>query len=293
MSQAARIFLTHLRLPFQAVLAPFFLLGLVSAAIKPSTTAALGWTLAFLVTHIGLYGGATLYNSYYDKDRGPIGMLKSPPPVTVEMRKAAVWLQFASVFLLTIVRPLAGAISLVMMVLGIAYSHPRVRLKAKTFVGLVTVAFGQGALAVLLGYAVATAASPTNDTWLLAGAASLMAFGLYPLTQIYQISEDRGRGDRTLPVVIGQRMAFVFSGTMIIAGLGAMAFVLRDRLPWEWFVVWGVGAALMTTYLIWWAARFARLSPYSNHDRAMLLSAAVALPLTVYFLMQLMGFFAV
>ena len=63
--------LVHLRLPFQLLLAPVFLWGWLLAG------GGLSWTfaLAFLAFHVFLYGGVTAFNSYYDRDEGPVGGL--------------------------------------------------------------------------------------------------------------------------------------------------------------------------------------------------------------------------
>ena len=37
--------------------------------------------IGFLSVHILLFGGVTVYNSYWDKDTGPIGGLRAPPPL--------------------------------------------------------------------------------------------------------------------------------------------------------------------------------------------------------------------
>ena len=69
-------FIRHLRLQFQLILAPVFLLGykLTGATLE------LHFVGLFLLVHIGLYGGMTAFNSYYDRDEGPIGGMKFPPP---------------------------------------------------------------------------------------------------------------------------------------------------------------------------------------------------------------------
>jgi len=37
--------------------------------------------IAFVALHVFLYAGATAFNSYYDRDEGPVGGLERPPPV--------------------------------------------------------------------------------------------------------------------------------------------------------------------------------------------------------------------
>ncbi|HEX2669588.1 MAG TPA: hypothetical protein VHM25_01890, partial [Polyangiaceae bacterium] len=71
--------LVHLRLHYQLVfLSPLFAWGFALGGGVLSTRAG----LAFIAFHVFLYGGITAYNSYYDRDEGPVGGLRRPPPVT-------------------------------------------------------------------------------------------------------------------------------------------------------------------------------------------------------------------
>ena len=60
---------THLRIPFQMTLAPIFLWGWFVSDTPPS------WQIVpcFVAFHFFLYTEITAYNSYYDRDEGPIG----------------------------------------------------------------------------------------------------------------------------------------------------------------------------------------------------------------------------
>ncbi|MEZ4680201.1 MAG: UbiA family prenyltransferase [Caldilineaceae bacterium] len=68
--------LIHLRLHYQLLLAPIFLWGYLLAGGQPDGS----FGLAFVAFHLFLYGGMTAFNSYYDRDEGPIGGLEEPPP---------------------------------------------------------------------------------------------------------------------------------------------------------------------------------------------------------------------
>jgi hypothetical protein len=71
--------IVHLRLHYQLVLlSPLFIWGFLLGGKVPSIRAGLG----FLAFHVFLYGGITAYNSYYDRDEGPVGGLRFPPPVS-------------------------------------------------------------------------------------------------------------------------------------------------------------------------------------------------------------------
>ena len=64
-------------MPFQMTLAPIFLWGYFLARERPD------WRLipAFVAFHFFLYTGITAFNSYYDRDVGPVGGLEHPPRV--------------------------------------------------------------------------------------------------------------------------------------------------------------------------------------------------------------------
>ena len=72
-----RTLFVHLRLHFQLLLAPVFLWGWLLAGGGLSRSVVLG----FISFHVFLYSGATAFNSYYDRDIGPVGGLERPPGV--------------------------------------------------------------------------------------------------------------------------------------------------------------------------------------------------------------------
>jgi 1,4-dihydroxy-2-naphthoate octaprenyltransferase len=284
------LFAVHLRLPFQLMLAPIFLLGAFSAGHRASAA----WILPFLAVHVGLYGGATAYNSYYDQDRGPISFLKRPRPASAVVRDLALVLQGAALLALLAVGPQAFTVGLAMAVMGVAYSHPRFRWKASTWGGLAAVALGQGAGAVYLGcFATASPPHPVpvliqaafgsgfgagliraaippglHTHWTALGAAFITA-GLFPVTQVYQIDEDRARGDLTLPVRFGWRRSFLFAFLSVTAGMLALASGLRVRISQAWSFLFLACPIALALALFLWGRRFERQSREQNHDWAM------------------------
>jgi 1,4-dihydroxy-2-naphthoate octaprenyltransferase len=276
-------FVRHLRLPFQLALAPFFLLGSWLA----DTPLGWSWALASVAVHVGLYGGATVFNGFYDKDRGPIGMMRRPTPVSAAMRDAALLLQLVALALLFAVDWRAGLVGTALFVMGCAYSHPLWRWKSSTWKGLACVAGGQGALAVLLGSFATGVAVVTQRQLAVAAATSLLVLGMYPLTQIYQIDEDRARGDLTLPVRFGWRRAMLFAWPVASGGLALALFLLRAALPLSWGWLAAGASAALASYLGLWAARFARQGSERNHDWAMVASLAVAAPTGLALMVEL------
>lgn len=213
--------LIHLRLHFQLLLAPVFLWGYALAGG--------GFTLrglaVFTAFHIFGYGGGTALNSYYDRDEGPIGGLAVPPPVVPALLPfSLVWQALGFGIVLGIDVALALIYAL-MFLLSLAYSHPLTRWKSRTWTALLTVALGQGLLAFGAGWLAAAPglaglSQPVGR--LGAVAAALLVTGFYPLSQLYQLEEDRRRGDRTLAVRYGVRAAMIVSAGLSILGLAGL-----------------------------------------------------------------------
>jgi 1,4-dihydroxy-2-naphthoate octaprenyltransferase len=217
------LFFIHLRLQFQILLAPIFLWGYYLAGGQPN----IRFWLAFIAFHLFLYGGATVYNSYYDRDEGPVGGLEKPPPVTEELLPLSLIWQGLGLGLAIWVNLSFGLIYLLIFGLFTAYSHPRPRLKGRPLLGLLTVALGQGVLAAMGGWAVADpqfkALYPLAILAVLA--AVMFTTGFYPITQIYQVDEDLARGDLTFAARAGPRGTFVFGLVTMTLAAGLLIFV--------------------------------------------------------------------
>jgi 1,4-dihydroxy-2-naphthoate octaprenyltransferase len=280
------LFFRHLRLPFQLLLAPIFLLGAWLAG------AHLSWVLfaAFLAVHVGIYGGMTAFNSYYDRDQGPIGFMKEPRPVTPRMRNWAIAVQLAAVAALAARSWPAGLAALLLVAMGIAYSHPRWRWKASLGASMAAVGIGQGILAFLIGYLIArpsaVRAALTPAVAIPALGAALVTLGLYPITQVYQIDEDRKRGDRTLATVLGWRHALIGSALLVPLGAIAIATGLTARILPVW--PWLLGAFVVAFWIALgiWARRFEARDSALNHDWAMGIAVAASAGFWIFILLE-------
>lgn len=262
-----RDLVVHLRLHYQLLLAPIFLWGYFLAGSEPDRD----FWVAFLAYHVFLYGGATAFNSYYDRDEGPVGGLTQPPPVTRALLPFSLVMQSMGALLAALVDAGFLLIYLTMFVMGVAYSHPAVRLKKRPVVGLTTVGLGQGVLASLGGWVTAT---PTLDSLRavdLTGivAVTLVTVGFYPITQIYQIDEDRGRGDLTFAAWAGPRGAFAFA--IVVQGLGAVLLtaVVGQLLGLVQALVVGFFYTLLLIATVHWARTFDGSRVLDNYRRVM------------------------
>jgi 4-hydroxybenzoate polyprenyltransferase len=246
----------HLRLHYQLLfLSPLFIWGFMLGGGHISLRAGVG----FVSFHLFLYGGITAYNSYYDRDKGPVGGLRSPPPVVELLLPFSLVVQLIGLVLAVLVGFWFAVLYAVVMLLSVAYSHPRLRWKAKALGSLFVVALGQGAVGFLGGWLCGDdtphALLAVNPVLGLC-VATLSAVGLYPLTQIYQIEEDRARGDRTFAVVFGPDAAFKFALVCIaLAGLCIAPLVLR-LFGWPDAVLLAVVYVALFAIVERWRRRF-------------------------------------
>ena len=267
MQARLRRFVRHLRLQFQFILAPIFLLGYELTDAPPT----LPFLFLFLLIHVGLYGGATAYNSYYDRDKGPIGGMKQPLAVDAAELYGGLFLQVLALLGLLWwgVNMFLGGLAMVVM--GILYSHPHWRWKARPMLSLFPVTLGQGLIPFFMG----VEAAPDlyyvlsyREIFVTAAAAALIITGLYPLTQVYQIEEDAQRGDRTFAVQFGFQTVFHLSRVLVGIGLLLLEWVaLYSEVlprPWKWLIPVGYGLFFSATQI--WSKRFATQTVYQNHD---------------------------
>jgi 4-hydroxybenzoate polyprenyltransferase len=221
----AKNFFIHLRLPFQALLAPFMLFG---AALSGGRAATWRFALAFVVLHVCFYGGTTAYNSHYDKDEGPIGGLEAPPPPGAWLLPGSLALQAIGLVLAVAIGLHFAAVCAVFAVLGVLYSHPHTRLKGKPWPSWLTVMIGQGALGAIAGVTAVTDPRITPELAFGVAAAAAIVGAIYPLSQFFQIDEDTRRGDRTVAMMLGR------SGTpRVAAALFAIGCVLMAIAAWR------------------------------------------------------------
>jgi 4-hydroxybenzoate polyprenyltransferase len=280
--------LVHLRLHFQLLLAPVFLWGWLLAGGGVSQ----GVVLAFIALHVFLYSGATAFNSYYDRDEGPVGGLERPPPVSPALLPLALGMKVVGAVLAALVNPAFLAVYLTFAGLSLAYSHPWTRLKAHTWASLLTVAFGQGVLAYLGAWAAVTGGLPhhhamTNEFLLGAAAASLSIVGVYPLTQLYQVDEDRGRGDRTVAVAWGASACFAIALAGVIGGGATIVVLMARRFGAVDATILSVGLALQALGIAALAWRYDASQIIANYRRVMRLNALASAALSTYFVVRL------
>lgn len=275
----------HLRIPFSIFLMPVFFFAL---ALTPNLNESrLLWV--FLSLHLFLYPSSNGYNSYFDKDEESIGGLKNPPKVTKDLY----WLSLVF-FLIAI--GLAGMINfsfasmiVIYGLVSMAYSHPSIRIKKYPWLSWLIAGFFQGFFTFAMVYA-----GLSNLGWdvmlkphiLIPGLlTSLMLWGNYPLTQVYQHGEDSRRGDRTLSLVLGIKGTFSFSALVFaLSGAAFIWFFLsRNQVDICW-VYLGSMLPILLFFLIWFS--FIRTNPvkYATYSWAMGMNTISAISLNAFFI---------
>jgi 4-hydroxybenzoate polyprenyltransferase len=152
--------------------------------------------------------------------------MEHPPEAGPWLLPGGVAIQIVGLALAPLVSLAFFATCLAFAILGVLYSRPVPRFKARPWPSLFTVMIGQGMLGAIAGACAVTDATFGRE---LAGGvlgAAFLVGGLYPISQVFQMEEDRARGDRTLALALGRR------GTVRVASalfaLGAVCLALSS-----------------------------------------------------------------
>ncbi|UJR11369.1 hypothetical protein I4U23_015549 [Adineta vaga] len=254
-------FFIHLRIKFILFLVPIYLFGIVVANGNIFTWNVL---IEFIILHVFLYGGVNALNDYYDRDeQGPIGGLEKPPPVNGHSLFYLAWLwKLIGIYLsmkYTSVKFVFAAFVCIFM--SIAYSHPKIRLKGNPLCSILIVISLQGFLTYYFGTIVDTSNISKMSSfkfWMGAYVIVLMTLGTYPLSQVYQIEQDRLQGDRTLAILLGVEKTFQFSCIcLFISGLVISILIGYYYYWWEGFLVF-LNAFLLIYGVQQWNNKFDR-----------------------------------
>jgi 4-hydroxybenzoate polyprenyltransferase len=221
---------------------------------------------------VGLNGGTLAVNSAFDRDEGDVAYLRSPPPPPQHLFAFGLSLMLAGLAAAWFLpRPYLAAYA-ACLAMSLLYSVPPIRLKAVAGADWLINMWGFGTLTPLAGWA--ATAVPVSP----AGRLVLLAFcplfaGFYPLTQLYQMHEDRRRGDRTLAVRLGIRRSLLLAGGCtalafaIFAGAGMRAEWHAQTDWWRWTILAAAGLCWVAV-LGPWIGGGERWSS-SQHQRSM------------------------
>ena len=274
----------HLRIPFSFFLLPVFLF---TVALSPNLNPQ-RLLIVFAVLHLFLYPASNGYNSYFDKDEKSIGGLRNPPKVKKELYYAALIFDLIAILLALFVNTTFAVMVFVYGLISKAYSHPLIRIKKYPWLSWFIAGLFQGMFTFLMAY------SGINDfdfavllrshVMIPAFLSSLILWGSYPMTQVYQHEEDGARGDRTLSIVLGVRGTFHF--TAICFSIGATAFALFFQHFYKLKYAWAFILALLPVLIFFsvWYLQVRSDESKADYSHTMWLNLLSALCLNAFFI---------
>ncbi len=223
--------------------------------------------LGMVLWVVCLNGGTLAINSAFDRDEGDIAYLRNPPPPPRHLFAFGAMLMMFGLGAAAALPPPYWQAYALAAVMSLAYSVPPLRLKAVAGLDWFINMWGFGTLTVFAGW------SSTGVPLDRVGLTVVLAFcplfaGLYPLTQLYQVDEDRRRGDRTLATALGAKNSLALS--LLAVGIAFLlllnASVRSDVRPGATMLL-GIAALAWLSVLWPWWRRVDTLAPPAHQRR--------------------------
>lgn len=215
-----------LRIPFSFFLSPLYFFSL-------SQVPEIHWPraiLVFVILHLFIYPASNGYNSYMDRDTGPIGGLAHPPPPAKDLFRTTILLDVAGILLGLLISPLFAALMPLYIGASKAYSYRGIRLKKYPVIGYLTVIIFQGAFTYWLVYYGSSTELSMHPPWQGPLIAAFLIGGFYPLTQVYQHHEDLADGVQTISYRLGYTGTFIFCAILYTIAWAIMAqFFVQEK----------------------------------------------------------------
>lgn len=171
---------------------------------------------------IGLNGGTLALNSAFDRDTGDVAYLRRPPVPPRGLAVFGLAMMIGGLVLGWTLPVTWRILYMACVVMSIAYSVPPVRLKRVAGVDWAINMLGFGVFSPWAAWAVSGLPLDTVPALILWAFCPLFA-ALYPLTQLYQIDEDRARGDHTLVIMLGRSRSLAVSLAMVAVSFALLA----------------------------------------------------------------------
>ena len=229
--------------------------------------------IIFIALHLFIYPGSNVYNSFMDKDKGSIGGLKNPPPVTKKLFYASILFDVMGLLLSLFVSLKMLLLLLVYVGVSKAYSWHKIRLKKYGITGWFVVMLFQGGYTFLLVNMAAENlfhllwfTSKNLECMLLA---SLFIGGFYPLTQIYQQEEDSSRGDFTISCKLGIEGTFIFTGILFLIASAVAFHYFSSFYNSSYFLIYILSLAPVVLYFLYWFSKTLRNKMFADFNHAM------------------------
>jgi 1,4-dihydroxy-2-naphthoate octaprenyltransferase len=238
--------------------------------------------LAFVILHLLVYPSSNGYNSYIDRDSSSIGGLQKPLQPTKQLYYVTIVMDIAAIVLSMFVSFIFAVGIAIYIVASRLYSGPPVRLKRLPYAGFLVVFFCQGALVFFLTY---NAVTGGYDIPLIPMIISSCLIGaLYPLTQVYQHTEDQHNGITSISMVLGKRGSFLFSAVLFIAAVLLLRMHLKEALHLNHFYLFLLVTIPVLAYFFFWMAKVWRDARKADFKHSLWMNVIATVCTGAYFL---------
>jgi hypothetical protein len=243
----------------------------------------------FIILHLFLYPASNGYNSYFDKDEKSIGGLKNPPPVNKGLYYLSILFDGVALLLgIWKINLVFGGMLLIYGLISKAYSHPAIRLKKYPIAGWVAAGFFQGFFTFMMCY-VGINDFPLStclsiNVVIPAILSSIMLWGNYPMTQVYQHEEDLKRGDITMSLKLGIKGTFIFTSIIFAIAAAGFLFYFREFFDIKYGVLFILILSPVLIYFSFWFLKVLKDETKANYSYTMGLNFISATCLIGFFL---------
>ena len=237
-----------LRIPFSFFLAPLYFFTLAMVPHIDWGKAA----LIFFIMNFLIYPASNGYNSYMDKDTESIGGIEKPPPPSRQLFYLTIILDTIGILLGLLVSPFFAVLMLLYVAASKAYSYRGIRLKRFAIIGYLTVIIFQGALTFCMVYYGVSRTNAVSLPWQGIFICALLIGGFYPLTQIYQHTQDAADGVTTISYKLGYMGTFVFCSLVYLAAWLLMAQFFLQHNSIDNLLLITIFFIPIIIYFSWW-----------------------------------------
>jgi 1,4-dihydroxy-2-naphthoate octaprenyltransferase len=272
-----------MRIPFSVFLMPIFWYTL---AFQKQVLPRLPTLFIFIILHVLVYPASNGYNSYFDKDTGSIGGLKTPPPVNPALWILVISFDIAAVVAACMINWYFGLMIFMYLMVSKAYSYDKIRLKKYPIISTVVVTLFQGfftSLSIQIGLKLPFSTVLRAENMAFAIVGTFFLAGSYPMTQIYQHQEDAARGDKTLSLLLGLKGTFIFAGIAFLAATSLLSYLYicqqRDMALLAYFI----GIVPILLFFSYWAVQVWHNCRAANFSNTMRLNQISSLALSAIF----------
>jgi 1,4-dihydroxy-2-naphthoate octaprenyltransferase len=278
--------LALMRIPFSVFLMPVFWLALASIPSGEWHWQEAVWV--FIVLHFLLFPASNGYNSLIDKDDTPVGGLRKPPQVNMQLQILVLVFDLLAIGFGFALNVFFGFFVSVYWLVSRAYSSPQIRLKKYPWVSWLVVALFQGGWTVMMVWAGLMGREiPLEEMglWRWPLIASFFLAGSYPLTQVYQHESDSRRGDLTLSRILGIKGTFVFAQIWMVVGAALLVFSMIAENAIEPLFLVAAASIPSFLYFFLWTRRVWIDQQQADFDNTMRYNIISSLSLSVGFIL--------